>query len=247
MVGGQTRQAYALCRPPGHHVTSDAYGGSCYLNNAALAAQALVDGGDERVSVIDVDAHHGNGTAAIFYERPDVFYGSVHHQRNDFLFAVGERGKTRGGIVNGSGFACRVGGVAANQRTRRPRREQRIAGGDSSDGQDQLVGVHALPEEPAGAGPDGLMDVLIELEGCQMRTRTPTRSSSALICWVACSPSMSGIRMSIMTTSARVLRTRSTACWPLAASPTTSRSGAVSISALKPARISPWTPSRGWH
>ncbi len=72
------RQVYALCRPPGHHVTADAFGGSCYLNNAALAAQALVDGGHERVAVIDVDAHHGNGTAAIFYERADVFYGSVH-------------------------------------------------------------------------------------------------------------------------------------------------------------------------
>ncbi len=79
LVGsGETRQAYALCRPPGHHVTRDAYGGSCYLNNAALAAQALVDSGHQRVAVIDVDAHHGNGTASIFYDRPDVFYGSVH-------------------------------------------------------------------------------------------------------------------------------------------------------------------------
>jgi acetoin utilization deacetylase AcuC-like enzyme len=78
VVAGQTRRAYALCRPPGHHVTADAFGGSCYLNNAALAAQALVDGGHERVAIVDVDAHHGNGTAAIFYERADVFYGSVH-------------------------------------------------------------------------------------------------------------------------------------------------------------------------
>ncbi|MEJ7630515.1 MAG: hypothetical protein WKF54_13065 [Nocardioidaceae bacterium] len=77
VVAVKAHQVYALCRPPGHHVTADAYGGSCYLNNAALAAQALVDGG-HRVAVIDVDAHHGNGTAAIFYERADVFYGSVH-------------------------------------------------------------------------------------------------------------------------------------------------------------------------
>lgn len=70
--------AYALCRPPGHHVTRSAYGGSCYLNNAAIAAQALRDAGHERVAVIDVDAHHGNGTASIFYDRADVFYGSVH-------------------------------------------------------------------------------------------------------------------------------------------------------------------------
>ena len=70
--------AYALCRPPGHHVTRSAYGGSCYLNNAAVAAQGLLVAGHERVAVVDVDAHHGNGTASIFYDRSDVFYGSVH-------------------------------------------------------------------------------------------------------------------------------------------------------------------------
>jgi acetoin utilization deacetylase AcuC-like enzyme len=70
--------AYALCRPPGHHVTRSAYGGSCYLNNAAVAAEALRAAGSARVAVVDLDAHHGNGTAAIFYERDDVYYGSVH-------------------------------------------------------------------------------------------------------------------------------------------------------------------------
>ena len=77
VLGGRS-SAYALCRPPGHHVTRSAYGGSCYLNNAAVAAEALRRGGHERVAVIDVDAHHGNGTASIFYDRADVFYGSVH-------------------------------------------------------------------------------------------------------------------------------------------------------------------------
>jgi acetoin utilization deacetylase AcuC-like enzyme len=70
--------SYALCRPPGHHAGPDGYGGSCYLNNAALAAQALRQAGASRVAVIDIDAHHGNGTQAIFYARPDVYYGSVH-------------------------------------------------------------------------------------------------------------------------------------------------------------------------
>jgi len=70
--------AYALCRPPGHHVSRDAFGGSCYLNNAAIAAQALRDAGHDRVAVVDVDAHHGNGTQSLFYERADVFYGSLH-------------------------------------------------------------------------------------------------------------------------------------------------------------------------
>jgi acetoin utilization deacetylase AcuC-like enzyme len=70
--------AYALCRPPGHHATRSAYGGSCYLNNAAVAAEALRVAGAARVAVLDVDAHHGNGTQMIFYDRADVWYGSLH-------------------------------------------------------------------------------------------------------------------------------------------------------------------------
>jgi acetoin utilization deacetylase AcuC-like enzyme len=66
--------AYACCRPPGHHATRRGYGGSCYLNNAAVAARAL--GG--RVAVLDLDAHHGNGTQAIFWDDPSVLFGSVH-------------------------------------------------------------------------------------------------------------------------------------------------------------------------
>lgn len=78
LVAGGEPAAYAICRPPGHHATRSAFGGSCYLNNAAVAAARLRAAGVARVAVIDVDAHHGNGTQAIFYERPDVFYGSVH-------------------------------------------------------------------------------------------------------------------------------------------------------------------------
>jgi acetoin utilization deacetylase AcuC-like enzyme len=78
LVAAGTQAAYALCRPPGHHVTRQAYGGSCYLNNAALAAESLRRAGAERVAVVDIDAHHGNGTQAIFYDRPDVYYGSLH-------------------------------------------------------------------------------------------------------------------------------------------------------------------------
>lgn len=72
------RGAFALTRPPGHHAGADFFGGYCFLNNAALAAQALRDGGVERVAVLDVDYHHGNGTQAIFYERGDVFFASIH-------------------------------------------------------------------------------------------------------------------------------------------------------------------------
>jgi len=69
--------AYALCRPPGHHVCRAAYGGSCYLNNAAVAAEALRRHAG-RVAVLDVDAHHGNGTQEIFWDRDDVRVASVH-------------------------------------------------------------------------------------------------------------------------------------------------------------------------
>ena len=69
---------YGLTRPPGHHVTRAAYGGSCYLNNAAVAAEALRRAGHERVAIVDIDAHHGNGTQDIFYARGDVLYASVH-------------------------------------------------------------------------------------------------------------------------------------------------------------------------
>jgi acetoin utilization deacetylase AcuC-like enzyme len=69
---------FAAVRPPGHHAGTDFYGGSCYLNNAAMAATQLVRRTGGPVSVIDIDAHHGNGTQQIFYRRGDVRYGSVH-------------------------------------------------------------------------------------------------------------------------------------------------------------------------
>jgi acetoin utilization deacetylase AcuC-like enzyme len=78
VVSAGAGAAYALCRPPGHHVTRDSYGGSCYLNNAAIAAQAMRESGRHRVAVVDIDAHHGNGTQMVFYDRSDVFYGSTH-------------------------------------------------------------------------------------------------------------------------------------------------------------------------
>jgi acetoin utilization deacetylase AcuC-like enzyme len=70
--------AYACCRPPGHHVLRACYGGSCYLNNSAVAAAAMAERFEGPVAVLDIDAHHGNGTQEIFYERADVLVGSVH-------------------------------------------------------------------------------------------------------------------------------------------------------------------------
>lgn len=77
LVAEGAAHAYACCRPPGHHACRAAFGGSCYLNNSAAAAHALAARG-ARVAVLDIDAHHGNGTQEIFWERDDVLVASVH-------------------------------------------------------------------------------------------------------------------------------------------------------------------------
>jgi len=81
MVLGGAREAYALCRPPGHHAYSDMAGGFCFLNNSAVAAQRL-RGKHQRVAILDVDVHHGNGTQGIFFERDDVLTISIHADPN---------------------------------------------------------------------------------------------------------------------------------------------------------------------
>jgi acetoin utilization deacetylase AcuC-like enzyme len=72
------RAAFSASRPPGHHAGPDFMGGYCFLNNAAVAAQALRNQGCARVAILDVDYHHGNGTQACFYERADVLFVSLH-------------------------------------------------------------------------------------------------------------------------------------------------------------------------
>lgn len=94
------RSAFSLCRPPGHHAAQDMFGGYCFLNNAAIAAQALRDGGAAKVAVLDVDFHHGNGTQAIFYDRSDVLFLSIHGDPMDafpyFLGGADETGEGEG-------------------------------------------------------------------------------------------------------------------------------------------------------
>ena len=76
-VHADRKSAFALTRPPGHHAATDVFGGFCYLNNIAIAAQWFVDAG-LRPAILDVDYHHGNGTQTIFYDRNDVFFCSIH-------------------------------------------------------------------------------------------------------------------------------------------------------------------------
>ena len=100
LVAAGERAVYALCRPPGHHAARSTYGGYCYLNNAALAAQYLCDEGCARVAVVDVDYHHGNGTQEIFWERDDVLFVSLHGDPDTeypwFMGYADERGGGRG-------------------------------------------------------------------------------------------------------------------------------------------------------
>ncbi|MBF6604048.1 MAG: histone deacetylase family protein [Chloroflexi bacterium] len=77
VLGGETA-VYGLCRPPGHHAARSVYGGYCFFNNAAVAAESIVRTTGERVAILDVDFHHGNGTEQIFWRRGDVLYVSIH-------------------------------------------------------------------------------------------------------------------------------------------------------------------------
>ncbi len=87
--------AVGLCRPPGHHAGADYLGGYCFINQAAVAAQAAREAGVERVAILDIDYHHGNGTQDIFWERGDVFYASVHADpATDFPFYWGHADET---------------------------------------------------------------------------------------------------------------------------------------------------------
>ena len=146
LVLGGAPAAYACCRPPGHHVTRTAFGGSCYLNNAAIAAQHLRDRGASRVALLDVDAHHGNGAQAIFGERDDVLTASVHVDPADgwfphFLGFADESGPSNLNVTlpSGSGDEAWLAGV------------DRLVDATRAHGSDALVvalGVDAGSDDP---------------------------------------------------------------------------------------------------
>ena len=96
--------SYALCRPPGHHAYADMAGGFCFLNNTAIAAAHLRQR-YERVAILDVDVHHGNGTQGIFYARPDVLTVSIHADPAQFYPFVWGYAHERGeGVGLGANF-----------------------------------------------------------------------------------------------------------------------------------------------
>ena len=96
------REAYALCRPPGHHAASEVAGGFCYINNTAIAARRL-QSRYPNVATLDIDLHHGNGAQEIFYSDPSVLTISIHADPERFYpFFWGYAGETGAGA--GAGF-----------------------------------------------------------------------------------------------------------------------------------------------
>lgn len=96
------RGIFALCRPAGHHASTNQMAGYCYVNNAAVAAQHLRDSGCAKVAVLDVDYHHGNGTQSIFYGRDDVFFVSIHGDPDDeYPYFLGRADETGSGPGRG--------------------------------------------------------------------------------------------------------------------------------------------------
>ena len=105
MVSSATDYAYALCRPPGHHAYADMAGGFCFLNNTAIAAQYCRHQGADRVAIVDVDVHHGNGTQGIFYDRGDVLTLSLHGDPAEFYpFFAGYRDE----VGEDDGYGCNL-------------------------------------------------------------------------------------------------------------------------------------------
>jgi acetoin utilization deacetylase AcuC-like enzyme len=94
--------AYGLCRPPGHHAARAMYAGYCFFNNAAIAAHAIGGATGERVGILDVDFHHGNGTQQIFWRRGDVRYVSIHADpHRQYPFFLGHADETGEGEGQG--------------------------------------------------------------------------------------------------------------------------------------------------
>lgn len=100
------RAAYALCRPAGHHTTADIAAGHCMMNVSAIAAARLRTVHD-RVAVLDIDTHHGNGTQGIFYDRADVLTVSIHTDpANYYPFYTGYADETGAGA--GAGYNLNI-------------------------------------------------------------------------------------------------------------------------------------------
>jgi acetoin utilization deacetylase AcuC-like enzyme len=184
VIGGESA-AYACCRPPGHHATRRAFGGSCYLNNSAAAAARLSSGLGGRVAVIDIDAHHGNGTQAIFWEDPEVLVGSVHVDPGAGWFPhfLGFADETGGGanrnlpLAPGSGDDDWLSAVSALAEWARDAEALVVALGVDAAGGDPESPLEVTPAGFRAAGRTlgelGLPTVLVQEGGYDLDTIGP--------------------------------------------------------------------------
>ncbi len=116
LVLGGANAAYGLCRPPGHHSARSMYGGYCFFNNAAIAAEAIVRSTGERVAIFDVDYHHGNGTQQIFWTRGDVRYVSIHADPDRaYPYFLGRADEIGEGAGTGENLNIPLRGGATNE------------------------------------------------------------------------------------------------------------------------------------
>ena len=106
VLSGRFDAAVALVRPPGHHAGSDYARGFCIFNNVALAAEKAVSThGLERIAIVDIDAHHGNGTQEFFYETDKILYVSLHQ---DPTWFPGTGFEDEVGSGDGRGFTVNI-------------------------------------------------------------------------------------------------------------------------------------------
>lgn len=106
VLDGRVRNAFAIVRPPGHHALAPRGMGFCLVNSIAVAAQAALDSSLERIAIVDWDVHHGNGTQAIFYDRSDVFFCSLH--QFGYGFFPGSGSAAEKGSGDGTGYTLNV-------------------------------------------------------------------------------------------------------------------------------------------
>ncbi len=102
LVNAGQPAAFALCRPPGHHAGAGFMGGYCYINNACVAAQCFLDHGAKRVTILDIDYHHGNGSQEIFYSRADVQVINLHADPiQEYPYLLGSKDESGAGASEG--------------------------------------------------------------------------------------------------------------------------------------------------
>ena len=115
VLDGGATAAYGLCRPPGHHAARSMYGGYCFFNNAAVAAHDITRRTGERVAILDVDFHHGNGSQQIFWRRGDVRYVSIHaHPDRQYPYFLGRADETGEGEGAGENLNIPLDAGATN-------------------------------------------------------------------------------------------------------------------------------------